>query len=359
MPDNLPPNVPDSLKDQTAENHRYPLSFHGQGAEYFRIWIVNVLLSIVTLGIYSAWAKVRTERYFHDAVELDGLRFGYHGRPLSILIGRAIALAFFLPYSLLQKTQPLYASIFLIGGLLVMPWLIVRALRFRLRVTSYRGLRFGFSHEKGVMAGAYRCFLGLLLLATLSLSLLAPYMWHEQYRWMVRNSRYGATPMLMEKALGRFYKLGALILLVLIALIGAMFLIVGLAFYDSGGTPPLWLEIGPAVCVFVAVMITKVTDLWLRKTMWENVRIGTLRVTVEWKVLPVVWLLISNLLLMVCSLGLAYPWVRCRRARYMLDRVTIIAPDGLDHFVAGADDGSSAIADQMASIFDIDIGIGF
>ncbi len=38
--------------------------FTGDGREYFRIWIVNVSLTVITLGIYSAWAKVRRMRYF-------------------------------------------------------------------------------------------------------------------------------------------------------------------------------------------------------------------------------------------------------------------------------------------------------
>src|SRR5258707_6333866 len=42
-----------------------PLRFTGRAGEYFRIWIVNICLSIVTLGIYSAWAKVRRKRYFY------------------------------------------------------------------------------------------------------------------------------------------------------------------------------------------------------------------------------------------------------------------------------------------------------
>ena len=41
------------------------LSFTGTGSEYFRIWIVNLLFTILTLGIYSAWAKVRKLRYFY------------------------------------------------------------------------------------------------------------------------------------------------------------------------------------------------------------------------------------------------------------------------------------------------------
>ena len=38
--------------------------FTGDAKEFFRIWIVNLALSIVTLGIYSAWAKVRTQPLF-------------------------------------------------------------------------------------------------------------------------------------------------------------------------------------------------------------------------------------------------------------------------------------------------------
>ena len=40
-----------------------PFRFTGTGGEYFRIWIVNVMLSVVTFGIYSAWAKARRLQY--------------------------------------------------------------------------------------------------------------------------------------------------------------------------------------------------------------------------------------------------------------------------------------------------------
>ena len=31
----------------------HPLEFTGSGGEYFRVWIVNVLLGILTLGFYT------------------------------------------------------------------------------------------------------------------------------------------------------------------------------------------------------------------------------------------------------------------------------------------------------------------
>jgi uncharacterized membrane protein YjgN (DUF898 family) len=68
-----------------ASRVHIPFEFRGSGAEYFRIWIVNLLLTIVTLGIYSAWAKVRRLRYFYGNTYLDGHSFEFHGRPLAIL----------------------------------------------------------------------------------------------------------------------------------------------------------------------------------------------------------------------------------------------------------------------------------
>ena len=46
--------------------------FTGKTGEYFGIWIVNLFLTIVTLGIYSAWAKVRKKRYFYANTIIDG-----------------------------------------------------------------------------------------------------------------------------------------------------------------------------------------------------------------------------------------------------------------------------------------------
>ena len=59
-----------------SSNPHHTFSFTGTGKEYFKIWIVNILLSIVTLGIYSAWAKVRTEKYLHGNTFLNGSSFG-------------------------------------------------------------------------------------------------------------------------------------------------------------------------------------------------------------------------------------------------------------------------------------------
>src|SRR5215475_16145459 len=77
-----------------------PLRFTGTGSEYFGIWIVNLLLTILTLGIYSAWAKVRRLQYFYRHTELAGTGFDFHGSPTRILLGRIIAFVMLVAYNM-------------------------------------------------------------------------------------------------------------------------------------------------------------------------------------------------------------------------------------------------------------------
>ena len=83
-----------------------PFQFTGSGGEYFKIWIVNILLSIVTLGIYSAWATVRTKRYFYGNTIFDKASFEYHATPIQILKGRIIALVLVILYVGLSQLSP-------------------------------------------------------------------------------------------------------------------------------------------------------------------------------------------------------------------------------------------------------------
>src|SRR6266404_7232639 len=78
-----------------ADPERHPVEFTAHAGEYFRIWIVNLALTIVTLGIYSAWAKVRKRRYFYGHTRIDGESFEYRANPVAILKGRLIAVALF------------------------------------------------------------------------------------------------------------------------------------------------------------------------------------------------------------------------------------------------------------------------
>src|ERR1700759_3419915 len=96
---------------------RTALRFEGSAGEYFKIWIVNLVLTIITLGIFSAWAKVRSKRYFLGNTYLGEHSFDYHGSPKRILLGRLIALALLFGYSLTASIAP--KAVFVWGILFV------------------------------------------------------------------------------------------------------------------------------------------------------------------------------------------------------------------------------------------------
>jgi uncharacterized membrane protein YjgN (DUF898 family) len=135
----------------------------GSGAAYFRIWVVNLLLTLLTLGVYSAWAKVRKARWFAQHTELDGDRFDFHGEPRRILVGRVVALLLLAVWSWSFAIAP-WVGLAVLGLFCVLgPLLFASAERFRLANTSWRGMRFGFAVPR---ARLYAVCVPLLLLWT-------------------------------------------------------------------------------------------------------------------------------------------------------------------------------------------------
>jgi uncharacterized protein DUF898 len=98
-------DVVSSLPDEAVTRYE-PFRFTGTGGEYFRIWIVNVMLSVVTLGIYSAWAKVRRLQYFYRHTRISSTSFDYHGKPLALLKGRILASCLFGGYYAASAISP-------------------------------------------------------------------------------------------------------------------------------------------------------------------------------------------------------------------------------------------------------------
>ena len=121
------------------------IKFHGKGGEYFAIWLVNALLTIVTLGIYSAWATVRRRRYFYGNTELDGDRFDYHAQPLQILKGRLLVIGGLIVFYILLAVTPLLGLLALLVLLALLPWIVIRSWRYNAIMSSYRGVRFNLS----------------------------------------------------------------------------------------------------------------------------------------------------------------------------------------------------------------------
>ena len=127
-----------------AVPRKVTMKFTGSAGEYFRIWIVNAALTIVTLGIYSAWAKVRTRRYFYANTILDGQPFDYTAKPGTILKGHAIVGGAIIVINILSKVTPIIGALVTGAAWCAVPFLLYKAHRFKARNSVYRNIRFRF-----------------------------------------------------------------------------------------------------------------------------------------------------------------------------------------------------------------------
>ena len=131
---------------ESAAIDAHPLEFSGRGGEYFRVWIVNVLLSIVTLGLYTPWARRRTVQYFygHTLVADSPLEFTAPQRKM--VTGFVLLVLLTLAYNIAVDTgQDMAVALLLLGGAVLALYLWASAMRFRLGNTRWRGLRLRFA----------------------------------------------------------------------------------------------------------------------------------------------------------------------------------------------------------------------
>jgi uncharacterized membrane protein YjgN (DUF898 family) len=363
--------------------------FSGDGGEYFKIWATNLALTILTIGIYSAWAKVRRLRYFYGNTTLSGSTFDFHGRPAAILRGRIVALILLVLY-----TQSAKISIALFVGTVlaiaaIFPWLFYRSLCFRLGNTSYRGVRFHFG---GTAAGAYAFFTPIillvlapnLLLVTLAeggkpgyaqafelvglyllILLVWPYFLHRLRTYQHGEAYFGRTRFSYGGTAGMFYglimKCAGLMFLagIVVGVVGAA--IAGVA-RTSGVHEPVSQQMAGVITILVAVPIygfmLALIPYWTSRSqniVWGNTALAGSRFRSELRFKPLFWIDTVNFFLTIFTLGIFRPFAAIRSARVRLEAVGF---EGDVSVFEGAEEASSgAMGSEFVDLFGFDISL--
>lgn len=328
---------------QTQHQQVYAFKFTGDGWEYFKIWIVNLLLTILTLGIYSAWAKVRSLQYFYRNTRLADASFEYHGTPLAVLKGRIIAVGLLTVYIVAGNLDPSAGlAIFLLIAA-VMPWLIVRSLRFKLYNSSYRGLRFAFT---GSDKQAYTVFLLFPLLTFMTFNLLLPFTHQRIKQYQHRNSRFGTTSFNFEASAGSFYGIyiKAGLLMAVLGILAAILVPSGF---------PFAVALLPLAFLFIVAYVA----VSLPNLIWNSTGLGEHTFYSRLEVRPYLWIVFTNLLGILFTLGLFTPFAIVRMMRYKLEHMGMVAQSDLTEFVAGQEQQSGAAGQEISEMFDIDISL--
>jgi len=305
------------------------LSFHGSGGTLFGIYVVNILLTIATFGLYRFWGKVRIRRFVLSQTSFEGDRFAYHGTGRELLFGFMKALLFVgLPITALSAAARLSGdkSIAIatqaFTSLLVfifIPIAMVGARRYRLSRTSWRGIRFSFRGK----AWAYvRIFMLASLLSTLTLTLYYPFFQTRQQAFMISNSYFGRRQF---RFAGRGRDLFGAYVVALLLLI-------------------------PTLGIYLFWFHAKKTRYFWEHTYFETARFrstmtggGLLKQNVV------------NWLLLIVTLGLAYPWVLVRRAHF---EFAYLAIEGVLDLTGIVQEPQlpTATGDALSSLLGADVG---
>lgn len=345
----------------------HPLVFTGTAREYFRIWIVNVLLTIVTLGIFSAWAKVRRTQFFYRHTRLADAGFDYHANPVAILKGRAVALVLVGAYWY-TGVATFWVGVAILAAIgLVLPWLLCRSLRFRFRNTSYRGLRFRFS---GHTRTAYWVFLGLPLLSIASFLLVAPLWHHRLKRFQVDHAALGRSHFSLRASSADFYQayvrvvgiafVTGIVWLVVTVSIGAVVAAWRTRLPDSPTVPVVVaLALAGFIITYLAVLIViqAVRQATVQNVVWQGTDIGDATCNLDLEPGRLAWILFSNLMATLATVGFYRPFAQVRLVDYVTSRFAVIGVTDFDHFEAAPGEEVTALGEGATDLFDLDIGL--
>jgi len=387
------------LDHDEPEPKRFTLSFTGSGGEYFRIWIVNVALTALTLGIYGAWAKVRTRRYFYANTILDGQPFDYLARPGTILKGYLIVGGVLIVMNLLNNFVPRFGILFSAVAISSVPYLLHKAHRFKAVNSAYRNVRFSF---KGSISEAYKAYIffplvgiyslilafavpfypaaetatmdgpgwivgAVIMLSSLALTLSFPYLVFLQRRYFHGSMTFGRTDSSFTGESGPFYGiyLRSVGLFLAVPFVGGILIPIFSRTIKTMGEGDARFKIaglaGTVLLTYtlMALMIILVQQYIYARTFnysWGHSRLGQVTFSARLRAKDLAWIRFTNLVAIIFSLGFLIPWAKVRRVRYILSHTAVLLTGDMDVFEAAIIKDEGAVGDTAADFFDWDIG---
>ena len=359
--------APEVLEDPTKLKNwdvsMLPFEFTGKAKEFFGIWLSNLLLSILTLGIYSAWAKVRSRRFFLGHTLIGGHRFDYHADPKVILKGRAIVVSVLVVMSLVSELSPVLSGTSLVLLMLALPWLANRSLRFNARMTSFRNVRFDFSGTYGKSLLAFVLF---PLIGLLSLGLLQPFATRYSGRYLAANYSYGEAKLESDPQLKKLYK--GFFQAFTIILLPFVVLLAIVAQHDWDLERLILIQDAEATGWLIdlspfALIIALYLAFFHYRAVARNSILGSLSISgvhqlkSEISGFRLAWIVLSNSFLTLSSFGLLQPWGAVRRWRYETVSLQLISGGSLDEFIGKIQPAEGVIGSEYTDLQDIDVGI--
>lgn len=335
-------------------------AFSGDWREFAPIAFTNLLLSVVTLGLYLFWARTRERRYLWSQTRFIDDQLEYTGTGLELFIGYVLAVVLFgLPFSainffaldaaVMRGHEGLGALIGL-GLYLLILYLtgvaIFRALRYRLSRTLWHGIR-GGSDNQGLGFGFG--YLWKTIVGSLALGLLIPWsmtsLWNQRFNQMSFGPhRFDATARanaIFLKFLLFYLSPFILVVVVIAGLMAVGIFGAGTGGFHGGATPtPQSLQ---AIVILAAVafyllffIVLGVIALTYYAAYFREVvgklALGGLEFAFTARTRDWIALFLGNFALIVCTLGIGYIFVGYRNWSFFIRHMQAFGTLDLDDF---------------------------
>ena len=370
------------------------IQFTGSGSEYFRIWIVNLLLTIVTASLYWPFAKARRIRYFYANTLIDGHALSFHGDPWKMFRGHLLLLVLMGTYSAAGHFSPLAGLVAFGVMAAIWPALWRAGMQFRLGNTGWRGLRFGFAGSlKGAYAPALPVWIlsgvaltaqviggpaGLLVngkprfglveqlvvLTVIVMALVVPWIVAAAKRYQHNGYRIAAQQGELRLGAGSVYwlclKAAGLGLLVLLA---GMLLAMGIVGASSLSKSQVVIMISTfgsfgLTYLLLFALVGPFFTARFQNLVWNRTTTDDLSFTSQLRFGALAKLTLKNWLLTAVTLGLYRPFAAVHTARLRLEAVSLTMDGDPETWVAGQESASQDAAGDLAGdFFGIDMGL--
>ncbi len=112
-----------------------------------------------------------------------------------------------------------------------------------------------------------------------------------------------------------------------------------------------------AFALFFVVLNTGVQAM-IANHVWQHTHIADVRFDLRLNLWKIIWIQISNIIVIIFSVGLLIPWSKVRMTRYRLScfAMSAVASD-LDYFGAAERDRVEATGAELGDALDLDLGL--
>lgn len=351
-----PPPIPPVLPvEHKSWQKIQKFKFYGTASEYFGIWIVNILLTIVTIGLYAPWAKVRRLRYFYGNTEFFKRRFDFTGIPRKILIGRLIALGLYIAFSVISNYSFKAALIGLVVIYFVVPWLIRATLRFKARNSKFGNSRFYFS---GTNKEIYLVFFKSILLTIFTLGLFYPVTVWLFKKYSLDHLYVGQLKFKLRAEWSTFMGAFYYPFLAFIAFLGIS---VFLLWMIAGSL--VNLGVITTIYIFFGIYMIGLLFIWpliAARTFiatWNNVTLSRSTFQTNCNQWRYAWIIVSNWFMKIITIGFMSPWAAIRLYKYQVESLSLNLKNNPDEMLNRIQEDHSAIAEEISDVFDFDISL--